>query len=429
MNKLIKRLLNTFFGENLDLGVQVFHLLGFVGIILGIVNALHVLLDAPPSWHLVLNPAASIFAILIIWYAKRTGRYRLCSALTITAVFMVVFPMLYFTGDGYRGTMPMFFLLALVFTVLMLQGWLRHFFLIAELLVYAFCIIAGHYALVKSASITLEFDGVINTMVSFACVGGTLILIITLYVRIYNRQRRKLAEQNAELAESNRSKTEFLQDIGHEIRNPLQVISSGLDFIRSRRDTQNSDEETINALDVIQNETIRLGVMINGMVDTALMSEKIAARTRIDFAAMLRHSAEAARIELEKKRIAFKAEIAPDLPLVNAIPEQFERVPVNLLLNAINATEDGGISLTAVLADNYITVKIRDDGKGIDPAMLPRVFERGVSGGSGKGYGLSICKTIVEAHGGAISIESEQGKGTIVTFSIPVYGGQSEGRV
>ena len=88
----------------------------------------------------------------------------------------------------------------------------------------------------------------------------------------------------------------------------------------------------------------------------------------------------------------------------------------------------GEITLEAAAANNYITVVIRDAGKGIAPELLPRLFERGVSGKGGKGYGLSICKTIVEAHGGEIKIASEQGRGTTATFSIPVYGGQREAR-
>ena len=94
----------------------------------------------------------------------------------------------------------------------------------------------------------------------------------------------------------------------------------------------------------------------------------------------------------------------------------------------MECTQDGDITLEAFVEKNYITVCIRDTGEGVQPELLPRVFERGVSGKGGKGYGLSICKTIVEAHGGDIEVESEQGKGTAVTFTIPVYSGQNEAR-
>jgi signal transduction histidine kinase len=183
-----------------------------------------------------------------------------------------------------------------------------------------------------------------------------------------------------------------------------------------------------NALNVIQDKAVRLGLMINGMVDLATVSGNPASRAKVDFAAMLRQSAEDVRPESEQKHNTLRTEIAPDLPQVYAVPEQLARVPVNLLQNAMNATAGGEISLRATQTDGCITVTIRDSGRGIAPELLPRVFERGVSGGDGKGYGLSICKTIIEAHGGAIDIESEKGLGTTVTFTVPLYGGQSEAR-
>lgn len=80
--------------------------------------------------------------------------------------------------------------------------------------------------------------------------------------------------------------------------------------------------------------------------------------------------------------------------------------------------------MVAATVDEYIVVTLKDTGTGIMPKLLPRVFERGVSGSESTGVGLPICKEIIEAHGGTISIESE--KGTTVTFTIPVYEGEVE---
>ena len=168
--------------------------------------------------------------------------------------------------------------------------------------------------------------------------------------------------------------------------------------------------------------------MINGMVEMATMSGNAANRERADFAELLLNCYEAFRLQMERKNTMLRVNIPPGLPFVYAEAEQLMRVPVNLLSNAVNATQNGEIILEASAENNYITVNIGDNGEGISPEFLPHVFERGVSGKGGKGYGLSICKTIVEAHGGEISIESEPGGGTVVTFSIPVYGGQNEAR-
>ena len=231
--------------------------------------------------------------------------------------------------------------------------------------------------------------------------------------------------------ENAKMKTEFLQDIKHEVRNPLHIISIGTDFTNQCLDTGGMDDEARNMLRIIQNEAIRLGRMIEGMVELATESDigqgKNANRQRLNFAEMLKTCAENARLFSEHKGNTLRVEISPDLPFVYAEAEQLNRVPVNILSNAVTGTENGEIVLSAFSDEAYVTVCISDTGEGIAPELLPHVFERGVSGKGGKGFGLSMCKIIVEAHGGTIKIESEQNKGTSVTFTIPVYGGQSEG--
>jgi signal transduction histidine kinase len=96
------------------------------------------------------------------------------------------------------------------------------------------------------------------------------------------------------------------------------------------------------------------------------------------------------------------------------------------LRNADRHTNDGEITVSAAVTDNEITFAVTDTGAGIDPELLPRVFERGISGETGgMGFGLSICRDIIEAHGGRIWLENEQGKGTTASFTLPVYKGKN----
>jgi signal transduction histidine kinase len=182
----------------------------------------------------------------------------------------------------------------------------------------------------------------------------------------------------------------------------------------------------------MQDEAMRLGRMINGMVELAVMNENPKSREKSDLTVMLNKCVENERLRAEQRHIKLRMDIAPGLPFVYAEPEQLERVPINLLSNAIHCTHGGEIVIEANTNNGYIAVRVRDTGEGIPPELMPNIFERGVSGKGSKGYGLSICKTIVEAHGGEIEIESEPagdgrpGMGTIVTFTIPVYGGQAD---
>ena len=93
---------------------------------------------------------------------------------------------------------------------------------------------------------------------------------------------------------------------------------------------------------------------------------------------------------------------------------------VNLLLNANRYTNGGVIKVEWVIEDGQYRLTVRDNGSGIPPEILPRVFERGVSGGNSTGLGLSIVKRVTELHGGKVNIESETGKGTAVTLIFPM---------
>jgi len=238
---------------------------------------------------------------------------------------------------------------------------------------------------------------------------------------------RKLAVDKEILEGMNRLKTEFLQDIKHEIRNPLHIITLGTGILDDYLGNKQDSETERSVLRSVENEALRLGRMVNGMVELAVMSKNPTSREKISLSAMLRKCADAIRLQAEQKQNRLRLEIAPDLPFVYAETEQLERVPVNILQNAINSTQNGEIIIKAFKDKAYIAVCVNDTGEGIPPEIMPRVFERGVSGKGGKGYGLSMCQTIIEAHGGSIEIESEPGKGTGVTFTMPVYGGQSEG--
>ncbi|MCL2171782.1 MAG: HAMP domain-containing histidine kinase [Defluviitaleaceae bacterium] len=260
----------------------------------------------------------------------------------------------------------------------------------------------------------------------FLCLASAVFLAATRELEKSRQAQQQLAAENAALENLTRMKTEFLQDIRHEVRNPLNNISLGTDFVNQYIDDESTSQEARNALNTMQNEVLRLGRMINGMVELATMDGDAVSRERVDFAAMLKHCAEASRMMIEQKNNKLFIDIAPDMPFVYAQPEQLARIPDNLLSNAARSTQGGEITLKAWADTRFITVEISDTGEGIPAELLPLIFERGISGKGGRGYGLPMCKTIAEAHGGAIGIESQPGEGAVATFTIPIYGGQSE---
>jgi signal transduction histidine kinase len=257
------------------------------------------------------------------------------------------------------------------------------------------------------------------------------------------RHERELAERTEFLDKLNRIKTEFLQDMSHEMKKPLTIIATGIDYADSEiSETDGSIFNAREALENIREETQRLGRMVGGMVSLAAMSDDSENRKRVDFTALLKNSADMFQMMLKRQDIRLRTRIASGLPDVFIEKDRFTQVLTNLFSNSADQMQRGEITLTAVRDGSYITVCVTDDGEGIPSELLPRVFERSVSGKEGTGYGLYICKTVVEAHGGTIQIESpvawagssasaerptEPSKGTAVTFTVPVYSGQEAG--
>lgn len=133
--------------------------------------------------------------------------------------------------------------------------------------------------------------------------------------------------------------------------------------------------------------------------------------------------------EMQKYRILVEKEIGKT-PTVMASPSQIQRLLLNLLTNARQATPEGGsikVKLAAEPKTRMVVVTIRDSGSGIDPEMLPKIFEPffttksgpDSSGKGGTGLGLSACKEIVENHNGRIRVQSTVGKGTAFSIRIP----------
>lgn len=242
------------------------------------------------------------------------------------------------------------------------------------------------------------------------------------------RKEQEYAEENAALDKLNRMKTEFMQDMSHEMKNPLTVIATGIDYADREIKKKDTDfSEAGEALNTVRDETQRLGRMIKGMVDLASM-ETSRNRKRINFAVLLHNSAEAFRLTFEQRNITLTVDIADGLPDVFIENDRFVQVMTNLFANAADHTQNGRIFLSADYDDSYITVRVRDTGAGVPPGLLSDVFKRGVSGRGGTGYGLYLCRVIVEAHGGTIEVENgPDGIGAVVTFTVPVYGGQEAG--
>ena len=232
-----------------------------------------------------------------------------------------------------------------------------------------------------------------------------------------------LRAQAQELAEANRLKDEFLATLSHELRTPLNVIR-GRTSMLMRADTLESART--NAA-IIERNSVVLEQLVSDLLDVSRIT---LGQMRIEPQLVGLASIAAAVLQglqpaAEARGIRVAVDVPSDLPPLWADGTRLQQVVWNLLNNAVKFTPDGGeIGLRASLEGDRVRLAVSDSGDGIDPSMLPRVFDMfwqaeptTTRSHGGLGLGLSIAQRLVELHGGQIHAES-QGAQTGATFVV-----------
>jgi len=254
-------------------------------------------------------------------------------------------------------------------------------------------------------------------------------LIISL---LYERRRRRGAEAESrerlrELAYMNRraGAGELSATIAHEINQPLAaIVASAAAALRwLAKDTPNVGEAT-TALNRIAADGHRASDIIKAV--RAMFHKDARERQRSDINELIEDVIGLLRTELSRHSISVRLDLARGIPPVNVNRTEIQQVVLNLTMNAIEAmaaTKDRSRYLVFRSSENAlgeVVVDIEDSGPGIDPAVIGRVFDPFFSTKpDGTGMGLAICRSIVEAHGGKLTVAPGYPHGAVFTISLP----------
>jgi PAS domain S-box-containing protein len=236
---------------------------------------------------------------------------------------------------------------------------------------------------------------------------------------------RKRAEE--ELRENDRRKDEFLATLAHEIRNPLAPIRSGLQVLRV---TPAGSEASQQAMGMMERQLHHLVRLLDDLMEVSRVTQgQVRLRKEVvDVADAVHAALEASRTFMSAAAHQLELNLPPEPVRVLADPVRLAQVLSNLVNNAAKYTPDGGrISISARRERDRAVVQVRDNGIGIAPEMLPRVFEKFARlpgaverSHGGLGIGLSLARTLVELHGGTLQARSEgEGKGAEFVVSLP----------
>jgi PAS domain S-box-containing protein len=235
--------------------------------------------------------------------------------------------------------------------------------------------------------------------------------------------REQQARADAESA--SRAKDEFLAMLGHELRNPLAPIVTGLEILRIQGAPRESKQ-----LAILQRQAQHLIRLVDDLLDISRITHgKIELRVeRLELPAVIAAAIETARPLIDGRRHHLDVQIAADDLALDGDHARLAQVIANLLTNAAKYTEPGGrITLIAERVGDDVVIVVRDTGVGIDPEMLPRVFHMFVQerqtlerSQGGLGLGLAIVRSLVELHGGTVAARSEgRGRGSELTIRLP----------
>jgi PAS domain S-box-containing protein len=236
-----------------------------------------------------------------------------------------------------------------------------------------------------------------------------------------------LLEDITHLREIDRLKSEFIATASHELRTPLTSVQMGVHLLLEGAAGELNDKQT-EVLGACREDCERLDKLMRDLLDLSRIEagESQPELKPIKARELIVDEAEVLRPQVEAQALSFGVNIPVDLPLVMADRSQIERVVANLVVNAIRYTRQGEIQISAELRGHYVAVAVSDTGEGIPPEYLPHIFDKFVqvpgAATGGAGLGLAICRLIVEAHGGQISVQSEIGHGSTFTFTLPVAG-------
>jgi two-component system, OmpR family, phosphate regulon sensor histidine kinase PhoR len=229
------------------------------------------------------------------------------------------------------------------------------------------------------------------------------------------------------LKQADEIRRDFVANVSHELRTPLSIFHGNLETLLEAGDLDQNEARHI--YEVMKRHSDRLNLLVNDLLSLARLESKEAnlQLSEINMRDFLERVTRDWAKRLAAKNLQLELQVPEDFPAVRVDERRLEEVVHNLLDNAVNySQENGRILIHAAALDKEVALSVRDEGVGIAPADLPRIFERFYRADrarirelGGTGLGLSIVKHIAQLHGGRVEAESTLGQGTTIRVILP----------
>jgi signal transduction histidine kinase len=266
-----------------------------------------------------------------------------------------------------------------------------------------------------------QADGFSPEDVELVSLLGRLVATAVQNIRAYEAERSTVEE----LRRLSALRADFVSLVSHELRSPMAAVIGAARTLQGRWRELSADQRQ-SFLALIGDETSRLADLIGDVLDTSRIEAGTFSFsfTDVDVAELLRDVVSAAEVGQDEVRV--RAEVNGTLPVIRGDRERLRQLLQNLVDNAVKYSSAGDeVQVRASVEDGRVRVDVRDEGPGIPHEDQKLIFEKfGRSGGRGgakpgTGLGLFIARSIAEAHGGALAVESEPAQGSVFTLELP----------
>jgi signal transduction histidine kinase len=246
--------------------------------------------------------------------------------------------------------------------------------------------------------------------------------------KAFNEMATELELEASERDQLDRMKDEFVLTASHELRSPLTSVQGFAELLMMDRDSLT--QRQVETVEIILDNCRHLVRLLNDLLDLARSDAgRLAIRPRpTRLGPLIEDVVRTLRAQTEASEQTLTERIDPDLPLVDVEPDRIRQILVNLVTNAHEySPKSASIEVSARVTNAEVEIDVIDNGPGIPPAQMEHIFERFVRGDAGltqrvggTGLGLAISKSLVELHGGTISVDSELGRGSTFKVLLPV---------
>jgi signal transduction histidine kinase len=229
----------------------------------------------------------------------------------------------------------------------------------------------------------------------------------------------------ARLERQQRERRALMADIAHELRTPVAVVQGRLEGMLDG--VYPADPAHVGQ---VLDQTRMLARLVEDLRTSAHAESGTLSLQKepVDLGVLMTDVASSVQMDTGERGVRIETTVSPDLPLVDVDPHRLQEVLLNLLSNALRHAPSGSIvSMDADRQDTSVVIRVQDDGPGIPPGDLARIFDRFYKGrdSTGSGLGLTIARSLVEAHGGTLSVANRTDGGTTFTVTLPL--GDDEG--